>query len=77
MMSALSRSAPQPSKITVQGDANTVQSLQSKELRAMVDLTGVSIARELRKRIEIAAPPGVTLLRVAPEEVLVIFPPDR
>ena len=43
----------------------------------MVDLTGVGTARELRKRIEVSLPAGVTCMRVAPEEVQVIFPPDR
>ena len=34
-------------------------------------------ARELRKRVGVSAPAGVTYVRVAPEEVQVIFPPDR
>jgi hypothetical protein len=63
--------------VTVQGDAKTLQNLQSKDIRAMVDLTGVAAARELHKRVEVSAPAGVTCLRVAPEEVQVIFPPDR
>ena len=63
--------------VTVEGDAKTLQNLQSKDIRAMVDLTGVAAARDLRKRIEVSVPPGVTHIRVAPEEVQVIFPPDR
>ena len=63
--------------VTVQGDAKTVQNLQSKDIRAMVDLTGVATARDLRKRIEVSVPAGVACMRVAPEEVQVIFPPDR
>jgi hypothetical protein len=37
----------------------------------------VGAARDLRKHIEISVPAGVTHLRVMPEEVQVIFPPDR
>jgi hypothetical protein len=63
--------------VTVQGDAKAVQNLQSKDVRAMVDLTGVAPARDLHKRIEVSVPPGITCMRVAPEEVQVAFPPDR
>ncbi len=68
-----------PNKVilTVEGEAKTVQNLQSKDIRAMVDLTGVGTARDLRKRIEVSLPAGVTCMRVAPEDVQVIFPPDR
>jgi hypothetical protein len=63
--------------ITVQGDAKAVQNLQSKDVRVTVDLTGVGTARDLRKRIEVSLPAGIACMRVAPEEVQVIFPPDR
>jgi YbbR domain-containing protein len=69
--------SPRAVQVTVQGDAETLQNLQSKDIRVTVDLTGVAAARELRKRVEVSAPAGVTHLRVAPEEVQVIFPPDR
>jgi hypothetical protein len=68
---------PTEVEVIVQGDSRTLQNLQSKDIRPMVDLTGVGVARELRKRIEVAVPAGVTPMRVAPEEVQVIFPPDR
>jgi hypothetical protein len=63
--------------VTVHGDAKTVQNLQSRAIRAMVDLTGVTAASDLRKRIEVSVPAGVTCMRVIPEEAKVIFPPDR
>ena len=69
--------SPDEVEVTVQGEAETLQNLQSKDIRAMVDLTGVAAAHELRKRVEVSVPAGVTYLRVAPEEVQVIFPPDR
>jgi len=36
-------------------------------------LTGIKAA-ELRKRIEVSTPAGVTHVRVAPQEVEIIFP---
>ena len=69
--------SPDEVEVTVQGEAETLQNLQSKDIRVMVDLTGVAAARELRKRLEVSVPAGVTYLRVAPEEVQIIFPPDR
>jgi YbbR domain-containing protein len=69
--------SPREVEITVRGDAKTLQSLQSKDIQAVVDLTGVAAARDLRKRIEVSVPAGVTYLRAAPEEVQVIFPPER
>jgi hypothetical protein len=68
---------PAEVEITVQGDPRILQNLQNKDIRPMVDLTGVGVARELRKRIEVSVPAGVTPMRVAPAEVQVIFPPDR
>ena len=68
---------PDEVEVTVQGDVENLQNLQSKDIRAMVDLTGVAAAHELRKRVEVSVPAGVTYLHVAPEEVQVIFPPER
>jgi hypothetical protein len=71
------KASPNQVEVTVRGDAETLQNLQSKDLRVLMDLTGVAAARELRKRVEVSVPAGVTCLRVVPEEVQVIFPPDR
>ena len=71
------RVSPSEVAVTVQGNPKTLQNLQTNDIRAIVDLTGVGAARELRKRIEVSVPAGLTHLRVMPEEVQVIFPPDR
>jgi YbbR domain-containing protein len=71
------RVSPSEVEVTLQGNPKTLQSLQANDLRAFVDLTGVGAARDLRKRIEVSVPAGVTPLSVIPEEVQVIFPPDR
>jgi YbbR domain-containing protein len=71
------RVSPGEVAVTVQGNPKTLQNLQTNDLRAIVDLTGIAAARDLRKRIEVSVPAGVTPLRVIPDEVQVIFPPDR
>ncbi|MCX6923505.1 MAG: CdaR family protein, partial [Verrucomicrobia bacterium] len=65
---------PTEVEVTVQGDPKIVQNLQSKDIRASVDLTGVGVARDLRVRIEVSVPAGVAPMRVVPDEVQVIFP---
>lgn len=65
---------PQDVEVTVQGDRDNVQNLQSKDVRAIVDLTGIEGAADLRKRIEVSTPSGVTYVRVFPPDVKVIFP---
>jgi YbbR domain-containing protein len=71
------RVSPSEVDIIVQGDRKILQNLQGKDIRAMVDLTGVTAAQDLRKRIEVSVPAGITHIRVAPEEVQVVFPPER
>ncbi len=71
------RLSPAEVEVTVQGDPRTLQNLQDKDVRPFVDLTGVGVARDLRERVEVSVPAGVTHTHVAPEEVQVIFPPDR
>jgi len=71
------RVSPNEVQVVVQGDAQALQTLQSKDIRARVDLTGVTTAHELRKRVEVSVPPGIAYRRVMPGEVQIIFPPDR
>ena len=69
------RVSPDQVAAKVQGDAPIIENLQGKDLRALVDLTGIRTAQNLPRPIEICAPPGVTLLSVSPHEVQVIPPP--
>ena len=71
------RVSPREVMVTLQGNPRVLQNLQTNDLRAIVDLTGIAAARDLRKRIEVSVPAGITPLRVIPDEVQVIFPPDR
>lgn len=68
------RVEPKEVDVTVQGDRKTIESLQGKEIRVTVDLTGIEMASSLLKRLEVSAPAGVSDLAVQPREVQVIFP---
>jgi len=65
---------PSEVAVTIQGDPALVEKVLAKEIHPMVDLTGVETARELRKRIDVATPPGITYVRVDPPDVEIIFP---
>lgn len=66
---------PKQVDVTVAGDPNIVKGLYNHDIRVLVDLTGIEAAHDLRKRIEVSTPAGVTRVRVEPEEVQVVFPP--
>jgi YbbR domain-containing protein len=68
---------PSTVAVTVQGEEKLLQRLQSRDIRALVDLTGIESARGLRKRIEVTTPPGITFVQVVPNEVEVIVPLKR
>jgi YbbR domain-containing protein len=61
--------------VTVEGDPQRVGKLQSADIRALVDLTGIEAGHGLRKRIEVSTPPGVTHVLIEPPEVEVVLPP--
>jgi hypothetical protein len=63
--------------VTVRADPDILQNLRSKDIRVLVDLTGVTTAHELRKQVVVAVPPGITFIRAVPPEVQVVFPPER
>jgi len=66
---------PSEVEVMVEGDAQRLERLQAKDIRVIVDLTGIESAADLRKRVDISAPVGVTPVRIAPEQVRVIVPP--
>jgi YbbR domain-containing protein len=68
---------PQVVAVTVRGYSQRLAALQSSDIRAWLDLTGVETASSLRKRIEVSTPSGVTFVQVEPTEVRVIFPRKR
>lgn len=68
---------PKEVEVTVEGDAKVVKSLYSRDIRVVVDLTGIEAAHDMRKRIEVSAPAGVTHITVDPQEVQIIYPPKN
>lgn len=66
---------PKEVEVTVQGEAGTLNALTPKDIHALVDLTGIEAAHDLRARIEVTTPAGVTHVKVQPDQVQVIFPP--
>jgi YbbR domain-containing protein len=69
--------SPQHVEVTVQGDVKTLDQLQDSDIRAIIDLTDVSSARDLRKRIHVSTPAGITHVRVEPPEVRISIPARR
>jgi hypothetical protein len=66
---------PNEVEVTVQGEKSVLRNLQAKDIRAVVDLTGIEAApRGMRKRIEVTTPTGITFVRVLPAEVDVFVP---
>ncbi len=65
---------PSEVEVMVEGDAQRLERLQAKDIRVIVDLTGVESGADLRKRVDISAPVGVTPVRIDPEQVRVIAP---
>jgi YbbR domain-containing protein len=63
-------------KVTVSGTPEVMTVLQASQVHATVDLTDIETSRDLRGRVEISTPPGVTLVSVEPKEIGVI-PPER
>ncbi len=68
---------PDTVDVTVRGSPDVIDGLAEKEIHVTVDLTGIESAQDLSKRIDVSAPPGVTLVRVVPPQVDVVVPPKK
>ena len=69
------RVAPATVAVKVSGSSEVMADLQANQIHAVVDLTDVQSARDLRRRVDVSTPPGVTLVSVDPPKVGVIVPP--
>jgi YbbR domain-containing protein len=69
------RVAPSTVKVTVSGTPEAIAVLQANQIRATVDLTDIDSARDLKRRVDVSVPSGVTLISVDPLKVGVIIPP--
>lgn len=72
----LYRVAPNTVSVTVRGAPDTIAILQANQIRATVDLTGFNPAGDLKERVNVSMPPGITLVSVEPQKVGVIIPPS-
>jgi hypothetical protein len=69
---------PEEATVTVEGDAKTLDSLQDKDIRPLVDLTGVELAGPLRRRVDVCIPPSKAyVVDVSPQSVEVIVPTNQ
>jgi hypothetical protein len=71
----LYRVAPNTISVTVSGSPDAIAVLQANQIRATVDLTDIESAKELKRRVDVAVPSGITLISVEPPKVGVIIPP--
>ena len=66
--------APGRVDVKVSGPPDIMETLQANRLHAFVNLTGIDSAHDLKRRVDVAPPPDVTLLSVDPPEVTVTIP---
>ena len=69
--------SPDQVEVTVQGETKTLRGIQAKDIRVIVDLTDIEAAQALKKRMDVSMPAGISLVRVVPSEVQVVFPPRQ
>lgn len=69
--------SPNEVEVTVRGDPKVLEKITAGDIRALVDLTGVESAQNLRKQIEVTVPAGVSIEAVVPKEVEVTVPPKQ
>jgi YbbR-like protein len=63
--------------VKVSGPPEVMAVLQANQIHPAVDLTDITAARNLKRRVEVSTPPGVTLISVEPAEVVIMFPTQR
>ena len=69
------RVAPAVVSVTVSGPPEVMAVLQANQIRAVVDLTDIESAKDLKRRVDVYVPPGISLVKVDPPKVGVIIPP--
>jgi len=62
-------------QITISGRPEAVAALDPRQIRVLVALTGVEAAKDLKKRVDVSTPPGITFVSAVPAEVDVMVPP--
>lgn len=65
---------PETVEVTIGGRSEFVEAVTEHDISVTVDLTDIESARALRKRIDVAVPPGVTFIKAFPSHVDVTIP---
>jgi YbbR domain-containing protein len=68
---------PAAVEVTIQGERTLVGQISSSDIHVSVDLTGIQKGKYIKKRIQVAILAGVSLVRVEPEEVEILFPSSQ
>ena len=65
-------------KVTVGGAPEVIAVLQANQIHATVNVTAdLAAGKDSRRRVDVATPPGITLISVEPREIGVILPPTH
>jgi len=65
------RVVPNVVTVAVSGSSDAMAAFDSDRIHAFVNLTGADVAQEMRRRVEVATPPRVTILSINPPTVTV------
>jgi YbbR domain-containing protein len=65
---------PQTVNVTISGAVETMNRLERSQIHAFINLTGFSSADNLSRDVEVALPPGTTVVGVEPPQVAVTLP---
>jgi hypothetical protein len=69
------RVVPDVVSVTVRGRPEVIGVLSEREIHAFVDATAADISQNFNRRVQVATPIGITIVRVDPVEVTVEVPP--
>ena len=64
-------------QVVVSGKPEIVNTLETKQIHVLVDLTGVVEAVDLKKRVDVSMPAGVTFVSALPGEVDIAVPAKK
>lgn len=64
-------------RVTVSGKPEALTALDPRQIHVLVDLTGILAAQDLKKRVDVSTPPGITFVSAVPAEVDVMVPPKK
>ncbi|MEJ5239228.1 MAG: hypothetical protein WHT82_12770, partial [Limisphaera sp.] len=67
---------PATVEVTVRGPRELIEALRPEEIRVVVRVEPGRSSVEHLEPVEVLAPPGVTVVRVQPQRIRVLSPPD-